>query len=253
MLKTMIPIPMKTSSQSTFPQSLAALFAILAFAASPVHAATFTWDGGGANDLFSTAANWNPDAVPPTTASDYVFTDDSLRASPNLGAAGSGTTTEYSFVNLTFGGSGGFTINGGAANQQGGRLGLGAGTASIFQNSTGNAVINAPIVLAGNGLEIKGSGAGLLTLNSFRLVVASQSIVTRHNVTLGTISSGTSTNVITLTVGGGVAVTLSDASASFIKTFNFTDSTDSNFSSNTLQTTAAGGLTSTANVVSNLV
>ena len=38
-------------------------------------AATFTWDGGGANNNFSAANNWNPNGAPPTAtaATDLVF------------------------------------------------------------------------------------------------------------------------------------------------------------------------------------
>ena len=44
-------------------------------AAKPLWAATFTWDGGGANDYLSTGANWNPNGAPPPFSpdNDLVF------------------------------------------------------------------------------------------------------------------------------------------------------------------------------------
>lgn len=54
------------------------LGALAGLAALPVEcrAATFTWDGGGANNNFSAANNWNPNGAPPTAtaATDLVFT-----------------------------------------------------------------------------------------------------------------------------------------------------------------------------------
>jgi autotransporter-associated beta strand protein len=46
------------------PRSLKVALFGSAFFASQATAATFTWDGGGADDLFSTAENWAPDGYP---------------------------------------------------------------------------------------------------------------------------------------------------------------------------------------------
>jgi autotransporter-associated beta strand protein len=45
--------------------SIGAALLFFVLAVEPLHSATFTWDGGGANDYLSTAANWNPDSAPP--------------------------------------------------------------------------------------------------------------------------------------------------------------------------------------------
>ena len=46
----------------------------LAFELAPLGAATFTWDGGGANSNWGTANNWNPNGAPAAgTLNDYVF------------------------------------------------------------------------------------------------------------------------------------------------------------------------------------
>lgn len=48
---------------------------VLLVTALPAFGLTYTWDGGGANDTFSTAANWNPDGSPLTNISstDIIF------------------------------------------------------------------------------------------------------------------------------------------------------------------------------------
>src|SRR5262249_45683992 len=44
-------------------------------------AASFTWDGGGANNNWNTAANWNPDGVP--VANDSLSFDGVIRTASN--------------------------------------------------------------------------------------------------------------------------------------------------------------------------
>ncbi len=40
---------------------------IFVFSFGRVHAATYTWDGGGGDNNWSTAANWSSDIVPTST------------------------------------------------------------------------------------------------------------------------------------------------------------------------------------------
>src|SRR3954468_9501200 len=50
----------------------AATLALVAFSAA--HATIFTWDGGGGNNNWSTANNWNPNGAPAQNAgADLVF------------------------------------------------------------------------------------------------------------------------------------------------------------------------------------
>ena len=49
--------------------------AVLPIAASPLHAATKTWDGGATTANWSDATNWNTDGTP--TSSDAVLLDNS--------------------------------------------------------------------------------------------------------------------------------------------------------------------------------
>src|SRR5262245_3077862 len=62
----------------------AAILAALPTAFTATTASAQVWDGGGANDNFSSASNWNPDAVPANTgAADLTFAG-SVRTSPDL-------------------------------------------------------------------------------------------------------------------------------------------------------------------------
>ena len=53
------------------PRLVAAL--ILFAAALPSHAVTILWDGGGADNKFTTIENWNPDAVIAVNGNDVQF------------------------------------------------------------------------------------------------------------------------------------------------------------------------------------
>ena len=66
---TAVGTPLKPKSlTSTMNPSRLLAFSIVPFLGSaPLFAAPFLWDGGsGANAYITTAANWNPDGVPPS-------------------------------------------------------------------------------------------------------------------------------------------------------------------------------------------
>lgn len=82
---------------------ISALFAVLS---CPVYADPFTWNGGGANDDWSSGANWDG-GVPPTSAPDTIVEfSGNNRLTPNA-------DVPWSLGGLTFGaGAGAFTITG---------------------------------------------------------------------------------------------------------------------------------------------
>ena len=47
------------------------------------HGQTFTWDGGGSDDLFGTGANWNPDGAPSVGSLVILLFDGVTRPTPN--------------------------------------------------------------------------------------------------------------------------------------------------------------------------
>ena len=110
-----------------------------------VNAVTRTWDGGGANNNWSTAANWSGDSIP-TSADEIVFDGTSVKNSTvdaaftvnsiaiNSGYAGMITQTEVLTVNAAFVQSGGAFQGSGAALTIYGNLMLSGG---IFTGGTG--------------------------------------------------------------------------------------------------------------------
>src|SRR5438067_4020223 len=73
--------------------------------------AAFTWDGGGGNGNWSTAANWNPDGAPSATGNVLVFSGTTNLSTTN----DSITALDTTFTNtaITFAsGAGSFNLSG---------------------------------------------------------------------------------------------------------------------------------------------
>ncbi len=143
-------------------------------AATVAQAADFTWDGGGANNLWSTGQNWVDDTAPngPTgTGRVYIQAanvemDSSVNVTMTshlyLGGAGSGKT-----------GSSVLTVNGGSLNSTGGYGILGyniADTGTIYADSgslTFNGTLGIGIGWYGKGIvEIDGGSINASVLNT---------------------------------------------------------------------------------------
>jgi len=102
----------------TTPVQAAVLIALIAMMA---HADTFTWDGGGTDNNWATAANWNPDGAPAAdgtavlsfvggtrTAAANNFSEDTVFAGINLlndGTSGKTAAFTLSGTRLTLGGN----------------------------------------------------------------------------------------------------------------------------------------------------
>ena len=124
-----------------------------AFSISAIDAATFTWDGGGANNNTSNAPNWSPNVAPPhggvpgSNTTDWRFVG-SQRTTPFL-------DDDVALRDLTFDSSSGFqlfssreiTLNGTIAN-------LGSGQASV----SADVALNAAGYLEARGGDLTFSG-----------------------------------------------------------------------------------------------
>ncbi len=133
-----------------------------------LRAATRIWDGGGADNNWLTAANW--DAA--IAANDSLFFAGSTRLSPN-----NNVSANTAFNGLTFNsGAGAFTLSGNAINLVGGITNNGATLQTVNLNlaltatrnfevaSTGPLTIGG--VISGSGFGLTKSGTGKLTLNA---------------------------------------------------------------------------------------
>src|SRR5262245_39434689 len=97
-----------------FPQGLLLAFCLLASSVS--RAAVFTWDGGGANDNWSTAANWVGDVAPANNGSADVVFAGSTRLTPNVNA-------NWDILSLSFAaGASAFTVGGSQLTIEGGGI-----------------------------------------------------------------------------------------------------------------------------------
>lgn len=183
--------------------------------ASCTMGATYTWDGGGSDDNWSTGANWVGDPASPTPfiSGDTVIFDGFTRLSPNNNITG-----------LTLG-SGSITFAAGAGSFSIGGLGLTLGTPSgsgytiITKVSTNDQTISAPLTLGSGGGDrsIVMTGGGQLTLSGnlnynnswlFPTTAAGTIVLTGNNTGSGkssVISAGT--NQFRATIGNNVAGT----------------------------------------------
>ncbi len=171
------------------------------FAGRTVFAATRTWDGGGADNNWSTAANWSGDATP-TSADDVVFDGTSAKNSVmNIAGltlqsfnASSTYTGTLSIANgNTLSVTGNWTY--GAAN-------FDAGTSTL--KLSGGDITFTPGSVSYYNIEIS---QGTCCGND---VAISGTATTTNNLVISNGNSGTTINTGTINVGGNISVTDSD-------------------------------------------
>lgn len=133
----------------------------LSLLSSSVMGAALTWDGGGADGNWSTAANWATDTAPAATNDTLTFA-----GTTNLNAVNDLVTAINVGTSITFAsGAGSFNISGNAITLGSGG---GGGITIISQQSTNSQTISAPINLSGGNGDRSitfASGAGSLTLS----------------------------------------------------------------------------------------
>jgi autotransporter-associated beta strand protein len=168
--------------------------------------ATVTWDGGGANNNWTTAANWVGD-VAPSAGDDLVFTGNVRTTNVNNFSAGT------TFNSITFdSGASNFSISGNQITLNGGvdlvsatgshaiSTPLSLGSASTVDITSGSLVLSG--VISGSG-SIAKTGAGTTTL--FGANTFSGGVV----IKAGTVASATSASAL-----GTGAITIGDSSGS---------------------------------------
>lgn len=129
------------------------LLFLLSCLPSCLQAATRTWDGGGADNNWATAANWVGDVAP--SAGDALVFAGSVRLS-----AVNNYSTNTEFSSITFSaGAGNFNLSGNAINITGGV------TAIAANNTAGTMTISLPFKFTTNVPTITTTSGGTLTVS----------------------------------------------------------------------------------------
>lgn len=192
---------------SRFP-AFAALFAVLCL--SPLQGAVYVWDGGGGDNNWSTAANWDSDPTPFDNTDDLQF-DGTTRLTPTV----DGTPTINS---ITFNaGAGSFSISGNAITFSG-------TTPSITQSDDSAQSISSSIVLGGD-LTVDGSGTGMLTLSGAIVDSGGARSLTKSGTSDLTLAA-TNTYTGTTTINAGQLIYTESNSSSAISLGNTSGSDD---------------------------
>jgi hypothetical protein len=84
-------------------------FALAITCTCTLRAATFTWDGGGSNDSWSTAGNWNPNGAPANNGTAEIVLSGTTRLTPNVDTPWSIRDLEFALI---AGGTGSFVLSG---------------------------------------------------------------------------------------------------------------------------------------------
>ena len=224
-----------------------AVMAALAATSAPALAATSTWDGGGSDGNWNTAANWAGDTAP--LASDLLQFGDTANLLTNndfavntpfggisfLAGAGSFTlggngilltgdivnnsgvaqTINFTPVNVTANtnltyAAGGLVLDGATSNvsvSAGGSLALGQVTFGLAPLSTNVSTLNLNNSVSASGLTVQTSSAGTNTIN----IAAGQTFTIGGNVYLGVPSTvsgqGNIPTNVAFTGGGNLSAT----------------------------------------------
>ncbi len=168
--------------------------------ATAAPAATFTWDGGGADNDWTTAANWGTNVVPANDGTAAIHFAGTTRPSPNVDVA-------WNLGSLAFDtGAGAFTLGGSALTLHG-TIVAGTNTGIDYESGAVQTINNDLIVADAQTWRIFGgllTIAGDVTLND-QLTINAITNMTLSGVLGGTAASGgsfTKTSSGTLTLAG---------------------------------------------------
>ena len=184
--------------------------AILSLAtAATSSAATFTWNGGGADDNLTTGLNWGGTAPAPNVSGQDLVFNGSTRLTPFVDTDDVAVTPAGFRANsITFGaGASSFVI----AGDYNFRM-TGPPVSSIIQNSPNNQIISTGVGFSNtvnSVIGISGTGAGTLTLAELTCATANAS----------TFNFTRQATVTTFNAGTGVAISANGASVN-IDTLN---------------------------------
>lgn len=150
-------------------------FAIIICATAAIAQAQ-TWDGGGGNNNYSNAANWNPNALPANNGTANIIFAGAVRPTPVL-------DSNQSVATVTF------------------------NSATAFSLSSSNSSILSVGVLGGGGNLINVTGSGAATISNDVTLGSGTVTATGANLTLsGRVNIGTNSTV-TFTPGTGRTIT----------------------------------------------
>ena len=181
--------------------------------------ATISWDAGGTDALWSTAANWSGNVLP--GASDDVLLNAGVYVTSAVGPVGNvvvGNASATGALNMIFPGSLSATsLTIGAANNAGG----GTGYPNYFYGNGGNITTTGDFVIGANGAKIYGSYTwGDITVGGALKIGAGYSDPGDSTLLLrgasSTITSGS------LTIGGGVKLIMDYDVGTSIRTLTST-------------------------------
>ncbi len=217
--------------QKIRPLCLPGLAALIFAAGFPVHAATFTWDGGASGASWGAGVNWDPDGVPTfDNTADIIFNSAGAASLSNFTGTGR-TIRSLSFnanadsditirttttaagttaANLTFeadAGNASVTVDAGAAaalitvGTGGGNLVLNS-TLEIVHNGSGELLLGRPV--SGDGGIIK-TGAGVMRFNQQANSFTGNIVINGGTLIDGGATAGSAlgTGPKTITLGGG--------------------------------------------------
>ncbi|MET0262356.1 MAG: PEP-CTERM sorting domain-containing protein [Rariglobus sp.] len=191
------------------PSSLRVGF-LLTLAATCAQAATFTWDGGGSDNNWETANNWNPNVAPSHSSDshDFVFAGSTrLSAEANNGG--------WNLKSLTF------STTAGAFNLSGHVLSIGSG--GVTNNSANTQTIQNQLSFSDNQTWNAANGAiistGYISANGKNLTATGSSAVTISGQinNAGTINLSGSGN---RTLGGAISATTVNIGSTGTNTFS---------------------------------
>ncbi len=170
---------------------------------TPLAAATFLWDGLGANDNLSTANNWNPNAAPPSNATDTILSfAGTTRPTPVQDFAGGMRVQSI-----------GFAAAAGAFSFSGQKFSFQTGTAApTIAVTTGSTITFANQVELLNDTTITGAGPV-----NFQGSVTGIGLLTKSNTGDVVISGAVSIPSLTVGTGSLIFANGSSSSAAFIR------------------------------------